>query len=59
MDLFGGRGDWDARAKARFWLGCLVVAQGIPMLFSGSEWLHAGWWGVEQQHMINWEYAGE
>jgi len=38
------------------WYSCQVLAQGIPMMFMGTEWHHSGWWGVEDHHCLNWDY---
>lgn len=57
VDLFGGRGTWEGRAKARFWYGGQLAAVGIPMLFMGTEFHHSGWWGVERENMINWDLS--
>lgn len=59
VELFGGRDSWDARAAARMWYAALAAAQGIPMLFMGSEWHHPGWWGIDPDHLLDWRWQGD
>ena len=69
IDLFGGRENWYARAKARLAWALNVTMPGTPMLFMGNEcqmgapnvaW---GYWhdGVDQHgdHRFDWAIAGD
>lgn len=63
VELFGGRGNWYARAKARLGWALNVAAPGTPMLFMGSECHMWGYWAPDPDrngdHRFNWHIAGD
>lgn len=63
-DLFGGRDNWDARAKARMGWALTATMPGTPMLFMGTEFHFNPPWGywhdgmdANGDHRINWSSA--
>jgi 1,4-alpha-glucan branching enzyme len=63
VELFGGRDNWYARAKARLGWALNVAIMGIPMLFMGSECHMWGYWhdGEDRNgdHRFDWSIAGD
>jgi 1,4-alpha-glucan branching enzyme len=63
VEFYGGRDDWHARAKARVGWALTVTAMGTPMLFSGLECHHWGYWhdtpDSNGDHRFNWAIAGD
>ncbi len=66
VELFGGRDNWYARAKARLGWALNVAIPGTPMLFMGSECHHWGYWWpnpdrnpATSEHRFNWAIAGD
>jgi 1,4-alpha-glucan branching enzyme len=53
---FGGRGNWDARAKARAMGALLFFTPGIPMLWQGEEFAQDDWFNDDFEHAPNWRY---
>jgi len=53
---FGGRGSWDARAKARGMAALLFMSPGIPMIFQGEEFAQDDWFTDDLAHAVNWSY---
>jgi 1,4-alpha-glucan branching enzyme len=53
---FGGRGDWDARAKARAAAALMLMTPGIPMIFQGEEFAQDGWFTDNRDNAVNWSY---
>jgi 1,4-alpha-glucan branching enzyme len=65
-DLFGGRDNWDARAKARMGWALSATMPGTPMMFMGTEFHFNPPWGYwhdgtddNPDHRINWSYASD
>jgi 1,4-alpha-glucan branching enzyme len=63
-DLFGGRDNWDARAKARMGWALTATMPGTPMMFMGTEFHFNPPWGYwtdgsdeHGDHRINWSSA--
>ncbi len=56
---FGGRGDWDARAKARVAGALMLATPGIPMLFEGEEFLQDTYFKDDYDHAVNWAYEAD
>jgi 1,4-alpha-glucan branching enzyme len=63
VELFGGRGNGYARAKARLGWALNVAAMGTPMLFMGSECHMWGYWHDSEDengdHRFDWSIAGD
>ncbi|HEY4321628.1 MAG TPA: alpha-amylase family glycosyl hydrolase [Gemmatimonadales bacterium] len=66
VELFGGRENWHARAKARLAWALCIALPGTPMCFMGSEFQHPGYWHPRfdanpghGDHRLNWQYAGD
>jgi 1,4-alpha-glucan branching enzyme len=53
---FGGRGSWDARAKARAAAALMLMSPGIPMFFQGEEFAQDGWFNDKRDQAVNWSY---
>ena len=53
---FGGRGSWDARAKARAAAALMLMSPGIPMVFQGEEFAQDGWFTDNRDNAVNWSY---
>ncbi len=51
---FGGRGSWDARAKARAAAALLLMSPGIPMIWQGEEFAQDGQFDDKRKHAVNW-----
>jgi 1,4-alpha-glucan branching enzyme len=65
-DLFGGRHNWEARAKARMGWALTATMPGTPMLFMGTEFHFNPPWGywsdgadVNGDHRIDWSQASD
>jgi len=65
-DLFGGRDNWDARAKARMGWALTATMPGTPMMFMGTEFHFNPPWGywhdgsdLNGDHRINWAQAAD
>jgi 1,4-alpha-glucan branching enzyme len=65
-DLFGGRDNWGARAKARMGWALTATMPGTPMLFMGTEFHFNPPWGYwndgadkNGDHRIDWSYASD
>jgi 1,4-alpha-glucan branching enzyme len=65
-DLFGGRHNWEARAKARMGWALTATMPGTPMLFMGTEFHFNPPWGywndgadVHGDHRIDWSQASD
>jgi 1,4-alpha-glucan branching enzyme len=65
-DLFGGRDNWDARAKARMGWALTATMPGTPMLFMGTEFHFNPPWGywndgadAHGDHRIDWSQASD
>jgi len=56
ISQFGGRANWDARAKARAFGALLLMSPGIPMLFEGEEFLQDSYFHNDWDHAVNWSY---
>jgi 1,4-alpha-glucan branching enzyme len=66
VELYGGRNNWYARAKARLGWALNVAIPGTPMMFMGSECHHWGYWwpnsdhnGSTTEHRFDWSIAGD
>jgi 1,4-alpha-glucan branching enzyme len=66
VELFGGRDNWYARAKARLGWALNIAIPGTPMLFMGSECHHWGYWWpnpdqnpATSEHRFDWAIAGD
>jgi 1,4-alpha-glucan branching enzyme len=66
VELYGGRNNWDARAKARLGWALNVAMPGTPMLFMGTECHHWGYWwpnldgnSATSDHRFDWGIAGD
>lgn len=63
VELFGGRDNWHARAKARMGWALNIASPGTPMMFMGTECHHWGYWNDERDdygdHRFNWSIAGD
>ena len=63
VEFFGGRDNWNARAKARLGWALNVAMPGTPMLFMGSECHLWGYWqpdlDANGDHRFNWAIAGD
>ena len=66
VELYGGRQNWYARAKARMGWALNVAIPGTPMLFMGSECHHWGYWwpntdanSQTPEHRFDWAIAGD
>jgi 1,4-alpha-glucan branching enzyme len=64
VELFGGRNNWYAQAKARLGWVLNVAIPGTPMLFMGSECHHWGYWWPNpdqnpstSEHRFDWAIA--
>ena len=53
---FGGRGHWEARAKARAAAALMLMSPGIPMIWQGEEFAQDGWFNDNFDHAVNWTY---
>jgi 1,4-alpha-glucan branching enzyme len=53
---FGGRDNWDSRAKCRLIGALQFFIPGIPMLFQGEEFLQDGIFDDDYEHAVNWSY---
>jgi len=65
-DLFGGRNNWEARAKARMGWALTATMPGTPMLFMGTEFHFNPPWGYwhdgkdkHGDHRIDWSQASD
>lgn len=65
-DLFGGRDNWDARAKARMGWALTATMPGTPMLFMGTEFHFNPPWGYwhdgrddHGDHRVDWSQASD
>jgi len=56
IDEFGGRGNWDSRAKSRVAAALMLMSPGIPMIFQGEEFAQDGWFTDDRDHAVNWVY---
>lgn len=69
VDLFGGRDNWQARAKSRLAWALNIAMPGVPLLFMGSECCMAaphvawGYWhdgdDMNGDHRFDWAVAGD
>lgn len=63
VELFGGRDNWHARAKARLGWALNIAIAGTPLLFMGGECHHWGYWHDYKDdngdHRFNWDIAGD
>ncbi|HLK59757.1 MAG TPA: alpha-amylase family glycosyl hydrolase [Chthonomonadaceae bacterium] len=63
VELYGGRDNWFARAKARLGWALNVAIPGTPMLFMGSECHMWGYWQPDPDafgdHRFDWAIAGD
>jgi 1,4-alpha-glucan branching enzyme len=53
---FGGRDNWDARAKARAMAALMFLSPGIPMIWQGEEFAQDSWFNDDFDHAVNWKY---
>jgi 1,4-alpha-glucan branching enzyme len=53
---FGGRGNWDARAKARAAAALLFMSPGIPMIWQGEEFAQDDWFNDNRDQAVDWRY---
>ncbi len=65
-DLFGGRDNWTARAKARMGWALTATMPGTPMMFMGTEFHFNPPWGywhdgkdINGDHRLDWSYAAD
>jgi 1,4-alpha-glucan branching enzyme len=62
-ELFGGRGNWHARAKARMAWALNISIMGIPMMFMGNECHMWGYWHDSEDnngdHRFDWSFADD
>jgi 1,4-alpha-glucan branching enzyme len=56
VEEFGGRSNWDARAKARAMAALMFMLPGIPMMWQGEEFAQDGWFNDNRDHAVNWSY---
>ena len=66
VELYGGRNNWYARAKARLGWALNVAIPAIPLMFMGSECHHWGYWwpnpdrnAFTSEHRFDWSIAGD
>lgn len=59
VEFYGGRDNWHARAKARLGWALNIAAMGTPMLFTGLECHHWGYWDESGDYRFNWAIAGD
>jgi 1,4-alpha-glucan branching enzyme len=63
VELFGGRSNWHARAKARLGWALNTACVGTPMLFMGGECYMWGYWTDGEDgngdHRFDWSIAGD
>jgi 1,4-alpha-glucan branching enzyme len=53
---FGGRHNWDARAKSRAMAAISLMSPGIPMIWQGEEFAQDGDFDDNYDHAVNWAY---
>ncbi len=53
---FGGRHDWNARAKRRLMSSLQFFVPGIPMIWQGEEFLQDGHFHDNYENAVNWSY---
>ncbi|CAK8717032.1 1,4-alpha-glucan branching enzyme [Candidatus Electrothrix laxa] len=53
---FGGRDNWDARAKRRLMSALQFFIPGIPMIWQGEEFLQDGHFHDNYEQAVNWQY---
>jgi len=53
---FGGRNNWDARAKCRLMGSLQFFVPGIPMIWQGEEFLQDGCFDDNSEKAVDWHY---